>query len=89
MLCQLTLDYRHLFLSALKTKAVSARIDQMQKKVMVRSTTHRTFGKHHWQLISQHLADWEANLGSVESNLRSLATIQQQQQQQLVQQPAQ
>lgn len=77
-----------LLLLALKTKAVSAKIDQIQKKVLVRSTTHRTFGKHHWQQIRLHLARWEENLNSVESNLRSLAVIQQQQQQ-LVQQQQQ
>nr|KAG5702363.1 hypothetical protein BaRGS_002145 [Batillaria attramentaria] len=42
-------------IDVLKTKAVSAKLDQIQKKVIVRSTTHRTFGKHHWQQIRGHL----------------------------------
>ncbi|KAK7490753.1 hypothetical protein BaRGS_00017982 [Batillaria attramentaria] len=73
-------------IDVLKTKAVSAKLDQIQKKVIVRSTTHRTFGKHHWQQIRGHLMRWEENLSAVENNLRSLAVIQQQQTQQLQQQ---
>ena len=68
-------------LSVLKTKAVSAKIDQMQKKVMVLKTTHRTFNRNHWQQIRQRLAECDSNLGAVEAQLVTLASIKLQQQQ--------
>nr|CAG4637231.1 EOG090X0AJZ [Ceriodaphnia reticulata]SVE73101.1 EOG090X0AJZ [Ceriodaphnia reticulata] len=38
-------------LQVLKTKLVRARMDQLNKKVLVSSTMHRTFGKQHWQQL--------------------------------------
>ena len=73
----------------LKTKAVNAKMDQMQKKVIVLRTTHRTFGRHHWQQIRQRLAEVDENLALVEQQLATLPTIKQQTQQMMAQAAAQ
>ncbi|GFR86357.1 eukaryotic translation initiation factor 3 subunit M [Elysia marginata] len=69
-------------IDVLKTKAVRARIDQIQEKVIISSTTFRTFNKHHWQVIRQHLSDWLENLNSLDVNFQSVSLIQSQVQQQ-------
>ncbi|RUS74218.1 hypothetical protein EGW08_018024 [Elysia chlorotica] len=69
-------------IDVLKTKAVRARIDQIQEKVIISSTTFRTFNKHHWQVIRQHLSDWLQNLNSLDVNFQSVSLIQSQVQQQ-------
>jgi len=71
-------------IDVVKTKAVSAKLDQMQNKVIVLKTTHRTFTKHHWTLIRQRLAQCYENLGAVEGQLGTLATIKAQQAQQML-----
>ncbi|KAK3593943.1 hypothetical protein CHS0354_011554 [Potamilus streckersoni] len=63
-------------IDVLRTKTVQAKIDQMQKKVLISSTTHRTFGRQQWQLLHQYLVKWQTNLSMVHSNLRSLEMIQ-------------
>jgi translation initiation factor 3 subunit M len=65
-------------IDVLKTKAVKARIDQIQEKVIVSSTTFRTFSKHHWQIIRQHLATWHDNLGRLDANFEQVSMIQSQ-----------
>jgi hypothetical protein len=70
----------------LKTKAVNAKIDQMQKKVVVLRTTHRTFSKQHWQQVRTRLAEVDANLAIVEQQLATLPSIKQQAQQMMTQQ---
>ncbi|CAL1547109.1 unnamed protein product [Lymnaea stagnalis] len=68
-------------IDVLKTKAVKARIDQIQEKVIVSSTTFRTFSKHHWQVIRQHLSTWQNNLARLEVNFENVSLIQSQVQQ--------
>lgn len=72
-------------IDVLKTKAVNAKMDQMQKKVIIMRTTHRTFGKHHWQQIRSRLAEIDGNLALVEQQLASLPSIKQQTQQMMAQ----
>ncbi|BFZ05155.1 hypothetical protein BsWGS_08194 [Bradybaena similaris] len=69
-------------IDVLKTKSVKARIDQIQEKVIINSTTFRTFSKHHWQIIRQHLATWQNNLASLDINFENVSLIQSQVQQQ-------
>lgn len=59
----------------LRTKAMRAKIDQMQKKVLISSTTHRTFGRQQWQMLKQHLIQWQDNLKNVQASLSQLDLI--------------
>lgn len=75
-------EVEEFIIDVLKTRAVRARMDQIQEKVLVSSTTFRTFNKHHWQIIRQHLAQWQENLGRLDSNFENVQLIQQQAQMQ-------
>lgn len=68
-------------IDVLKTKTVRARVDQIQEKVIVSSTTFRTFNKHHWQIIKQHLVSWQENLANLDTNFKNVQMIQSQVQQ--------
>lgn len=48
--------------SVVKTKTVTAKMDQMNKKVLISSSTHRTFGKQNWLELSNQLELWRSNL---------------------------
>ena len=58
------------------TKSVRAKIDQMSRKVVIASTTHRTFGRQQWSLLRQELQEWQSNLNDVLSSLQSVMTTQ-------------
>ncbi|KAK6191351.1 hypothetical protein SNE40_003066 [Patella caerulea] len=70
-------EVEEFIINVLRTKTVQATIDQMQKKVIINWTTHRTFGKQQWQLLRQKLASWQTNLSNVEASLHSLAAMSQ------------
>ena len=59
-------------ISVVRTKAVRAKIDQMSQKVIISSTTHRTFGRQHWQLLRDNLAHWQIQLNQVLGSLSSI-----------------
>ena len=51
-----------------------AKMDQMQRKVIVSSTTHRTFGKQQWQLLREQLETWQQNLNVIMGSLETVAS---------------
>lgn len=53
----------------LRTKLVKAKVDQVNRKVYVTSTMHRTFGKQQWNMLKQILTKWKDNLDNVNSTL--------------------
>ncbi|XP_071954853.1 eukaryotic translation initiation factor 3 subunit M-like [Antedon mediterranea] len=61
-------------IDVVRTKMVRAKIDQLQRKVVVSFSTHRTFGKQQWMLLRERLEQWERNLGQVTKGLESLNT---------------
>ncbi|KAL4224689.1 Eukaryotic translation initiation factor 3 subunit M [Mactra antiquata] len=72
-------DVEDFIIDVVRTKAVQVKIDQLQKKVVITSTTHRTFGRQHWQLLHQNLIRWQQNLSNVQTSLRALEIMQAQQ----------
>lgn len=68
-----------LFITVLKTKLVKAKIDQVNKKVNVTSTMHRTFGKPQWIQLKDTLTNWQASLSKVQ---KTIGTVLHQQMQQ-------
>jgi len=63
-------------IEVLKTKLVSARMDQSARKVFVTSTMHRTFGRAQWQQLRDLLYSWKANLSSVQEGMKSISAAQ-------------
>ena len=53
----------------LKTKLVRAKIDQLNRKVSVSSTMHRTFGKAQWSQLKETLSAWNTNLLKVRGTI--------------------
>lgn len=54
----------------LRTQLVRAKIDQLNKKVLVQSTMHRTFGRPQWEQLRSVLNDWRNNFAHVEKTIR-------------------
>ncbi|KAK2181283.1 hypothetical protein NP493_402g01000 [Ridgeia piscesae] len=67
-------DIEAYIIEVLRTKAVRAKIDHIAKKVVISSTTQRTFSRQQWQLIRDQLEAWQSNLSQVVSGLQSLST---------------
>nr|XP_022345764.1 eukaryotic translation initiation factor 3 subunit M-like [Crassostrea virginica] len=72
-------DIEDFIIDVLRTKSVRAKIDQLQKKVIIMSTIHRTFGRQQWQVLRQTLMQWRENLSQVQTSLQQLDMIQQSQ----------
>lgn len=54
----------------LRTRLVRAKIDQLNKKVLVQSTMHRTFGRTQWEHLKTVLTEWRNNFAHVEKTIR-------------------
>ncbi|KAB7504637.1 Eukaryotic translation initiation factor 3 subunit M [Armadillidium nasatum] len=59
---------------ALKTRLVTARMDQSQRKVFITSVVHRTFGKIQWQVLKDTLSQWKNNLTLVKESMHTIVT---------------
>lgn len=59
-------------IEALRSKLVRAKVDQVNKKVVISSGTHRTFGVNQWQELRSRLEDWRQSLLSVRSSMQSV-----------------
>lgn len=54
----------------LRTQLVRAKIDQLNRKVLVQSTMHRTFGRPQWEQLRTVLNDWKNNFAHVEKTIK-------------------
>lgn len=54
----------------LRTQLVRAKIDQLNRNVLVQSTMHRTFGRPQWEQLRSVLNDWKNNFSHVEKTIR-------------------
>ena len=57
---------------AVKTKTVRVKLNQLAKRIVVYSTTHRTFGRQQWQVLREHLEGWQGNLQQVVASLQQI-----------------
>jgi translation initiation factor 3 subunit M len=65
-------DVESFIIDVVRTKTVRAKVDQMARRVIISSTTHRTFGRQQWQMLREQLEMWQQNLTHV---LASLQTV--------------
>jgi len=63
-------------IQVLKTKLVRARMDQLNNKVLVSSTMHRTFGKQHWLQLRELLTTWRSQLRQVKDSMLTIVNEQ-------------
>lgn len=63
-------------IQVLKTKLVRARMDQLNGKVLVSSTMHRTFGKQHWIQLRELLTTWRTHLRQAKESMLAIVNEQ-------------
>lgn len=64
---QLSADQVEAFvIDVLRTRLVKAKVDQVQRRVLVSSTMHRTFGRAQWQTLRETLSTWSLQLAGVQ-----------------------
>ncbi|XP_055953515.1 eukaryotic translation initiation factor 3 subunit M-like [Argiope bruennichi] len=56
-------------IEVLRTKLARAKVDQLQQRVLVSSTMHRTFGKQDWIHIRDTLVQWHSDFSQVQGHL--------------------
>lgn len=59
-------------IDALRTKMIMAKVDQLNRRVVVSTTIHRTFGKPQWQLLREVLVQWKAGVARVDENMENV-----------------
>ncbi|XP_054717631.1 eukaryotic translation initiation factor 3 subunit M-like [Uloborus diversus] len=59
-------------IDVLRTKLVRAKMDELQQRVLVSSTMHRTFSKPQWQQLREILTRWQRNLSQVQSQMQTV-----------------
>ncbi|XP_076036467.1 eukaryotic translation initiation factor 3 subunit m [Oratosquilla oratoria] len=72
---ELKLSYEEVegfIIEALKTKLVTARMDQSAEKVYISSVVHRTFGKAQWQALRDTLDNWKTSLALVKESMQAI-----------------
>lgn len=59
-------------IEVLKTRLVKAKIDQLNRRVHVTSTMHRTFGKPQWIQLKETLTSWNNSLQKVKATVTNV-----------------
>ncbi|XP_058948897.1 eukaryotic translation initiation factor 3 subunit M [Pocillopora verrucosa] len=65
-------EIEEFIIEALRSKLIRTRIDQVNKKVIISSATHRTFGTNQWQELRDRLEEWRQSLQSVGTSLKAV-----------------
>jgi len=60
-------------IDVIRTKLVRAKIDQLQKRIVVSMTVNRTFGRQQWQMLREQLLLWQQNVDHVLHSLNAVA----------------
>jgi len=63
-------------IDVVRTKMVRAKIDQLNSKVVISATMHRTFGRTQWQQLYEVLSTWRTNLTQVDASMQTVLTMQ-------------
>lgn len=75
MLCFEEEDIEEYIIDLVKSKLVHAKIDQINEKMIIRSTSVRTFGQNEWQQLERKLETWFNNMQSIRSNLEQVVQV--------------
>lgn len=58
-----------------KSKLIHAKIDQINQKIIIRSTSRRTFGKAEWKELENKLETWLDNFQTIRTNLEQIVQV--------------
>lgn len=62
-------DVEAFVVEALRTRMLTAKLDQTGRRVVVGTTVHRTFGRHQWLQLKESLVQWHERLQLVEGSM--------------------
>jgi len=68
-------DIEEYVIELVKSKLVHAKIDQINEKIIIRSTSVRTFGLNEWQQLEHKLETWFVNMQSIRTNLEQVVQV--------------
>lgn len=77
LLAQLDMPQEELelfLIDAIRLKLIEARINQLNQKLIVMSSLHRTFESAQWQQLYNRLSSWQQSIQSIKSSLKSVKT---------------
>jgi len=66
------LKVERFIIEALKTKLLTARIEQAHQRVIVASAVKRAITKQHWTQIRDTLVRWRSSIHQIKENLYDL-----------------
>ncbi|XP_077538694.1 eukaryotic translation initiation factor 3 subunit m [Haemaphysalis longicornis] len=66
-------DVEAFVVEALRTRLLTAKLDQRGRRLLVGTAAHRTFGRPHWLQLQSSLAQWHARLASVQAAMERVA----------------
>jgi translation initiation factor 3 subunit M len=64
--------FEQLIIDAIRSKLLTARIDHVNKKLIVTNCFHRTFDTNEWTVIYKELSAWKRSISKFRSNLKSV-----------------
>jgi len=62
-------------IDAIQVNAITGKIDEVNRQLLVTGYQHRTFGRPQWEQLQQRLISLIGSLKSVDSNLKNLASM--------------
>jgi len=68
-------ELEEFIIELVKSKLVHAKIDQVNEKIIVRSSSRRTFGKSEWRDLESRLEGWLNNLQTIRANLEQTVQV--------------
>lgn len=68
-------DIEEYIIDLIKSKLLHAKIDQMNEKMVIRSSCVRTFGLNEWQQLERKLETWYTNMLSIRSSLDQVVQV--------------
>jgi len=65
-------DIEEYIIDLIKSKLLHAKMDEMNEKMVIRSTSVRTFGINEWQQLEQKLECWFTNMQTIRTSLEQV-----------------
>jgi len=60
-------------IDVVRSNTVQCKMDQLQQRVVINSTTHRTFARPQWQMLREKFIKWHENLTVIRNCLQTVA----------------
>jgi len=68
-------DIEEYIIDLIKSKLLHAKMDEMNEKMVIRSSSVRTFGTDQWQQLEQKLESWFSNMQAIRSSLENVVQV--------------